>query len=200
MPKHSDIPVKIKDNYLILALELPPTSSFDTAAQHYLYLRRHQPRIPTPDDGRSLFCANVPIDSTEAHLRTLFSNLGGGRVERVTFEGEDTSTPGASPTAENVKKRKRPQTSIEPIEGIRTWDRPLYKTGGNAVVMFVDVESCSSTLKAVEKLRKKKKGSTLPVWGEGVEDGARPPAALGIQRKFQFPPPPPPPPVVLWRV
>ena len=57
---------------------------------HYLYLQHHAPRLPHPDTSRSLYAANLPVDATEGGLRTLFAEqLGGMRVERVEFEGED---------------------------------------------------------------------------------------------------------------
>ena len=181
--------------YLILALRLPATT-FTPAATHYLYLRRHEPKntLPTDEDERSLFAVNVPIDATDAHLRALFAGIGGGRVESVRFD----SAPPASPQPV-IGKRKRGKNDdgedgeveeVVPLPSV--WDRNVYRSGGTAVVLFVDRSSLDMTLRAVEKAivkarrsRKVKKGGkkarevmveeqeeekddTLPVWGSGV--------------------------------
>ncbi|KAF8254065.1 hypothetical protein K440DRAFT_618672 [Wilcoxina mikolae CBS 423.85] len=179
MPKTHSIPTKIKDDYLILPLQLPATQSFNTPAIHYLYLRRHQPRIPTPDDSHSLFAVNVPVDATESHLRTLFSTLEGGRVESVHFE-HSSSSPSAPlpppPFDTNNKKRKRPTTTTPATTGaeIKTWDRLLHTSGATAIIRFVDSESCVSTLRRISSARK-----TPPTWP--FSSGG----ALGIARYTQ---------------
>ncbi|KAL7274976.1 hypothetical protein RUND412_002107 [Rhizina undulata] len=162
---------KIND-YTVLAISLPATSTVSEAT-HYVYLRRHEPKVPTADDSRCLFAVNVPIDATESHFRALFSGIGGGRVEKVLFEGEEkekevstTTTTGEDGTGAS-KKRKRDEAAdmkVEPLPSV--WDREIRKSGSTAVVVFVDKSSCEMSLKAAGKKRK-----SPVVWGEGIGQG-----------------------------
>jgi len=52
-----------------------------SVGRHCIYLRAHD-----GGDGRTLFVVNLPSDTTERHLRHLFS--AAGPVERVSFLGE----------------------------------------------------------------------------------------------------------------
>ncbi|KAL4917086.1 ribosomal RNA-processing protein 7-domain-containing protein [Aspergillus aurantiobrunneus] len=181
--------------YLALPLNLPSTPSFPTPATHYLYLRPHEPRIPDPDTARSLFLVNIPIDTTEMHLRHLFgTQLSSGRVERVEFESARTGKKnGAAQIAlvqgTNVskgKKRKRVtadelENRLDEVSLPSTWDRQLHRSGSHAVVVFVDKASMEASLKAARKAAKKSSGgSAVVTWGEGIEESRLPP--LGLQR------------------
>lgn len=174
--------------YTTLPLQLPPTPTFPTPATHYLYLRPHEPRIPDPDSSRSLFIVNVPIDTTEAHLRHLFgTQLSAGRVERVHFEDVPVKKRGVAAATEgnlshHTKKRKRVtaddlQSKLDDISSPSTWDRQLHKSGTHAIVLFADRPSMESSLKAAAKAARK---GTDITWGEGLPSGRVPP--LGIQR------------------
>jgi ribosomal RNA-processing protein 7 len=175
--------------YTTLPLQLPPTSTYPTPATHYLYIRPHEPRIPDPDSTRSLFIVNTPIDTTEVHLRHLFSTqLSAGRVERITFEDVPVKKPGlATATEPNLshranKKRKRItaddlQSTLDEITPPSTWDRALHKSGAHAIVVFADRPSMESSLKAAAKAARK---NTSLVWGEGIPTDRVP--ALGVQR------------------
>ena len=203
MPKASEIA-----GYTVLPLQLPATPIFPTPAIHYLYLRPHEPRIPDPDAPRSLFLVNIPVDTTETHLRNLFSTrLSAGRVERVKFEdakgsrtqeSEQQDAPSASDqTAPRGKKRKRAAPSADDLErqldAIRlptTWDRKLHRSGGHAVVVFVDRAAMELSLKAARKMSAKwnkaegKGGNAAAVavpW-ELAESTAAPPPQLGVKR------------------
>jgi ribosomal RNA-processing protein 7 len=131
--------------YTVLPVRLPVLPSFKEAAIHYLYLRRHEPKIPTPDDARTLFAVNIPFDATDAHFRYLFSRIGGGRVDSVKFLGNrrtltDVGQPIAAPP-KGSKKRKRDR--IEREDGAasalpETWDRGLHPSGSTALIVFVD--------------------------------------------------------------
>ncbi|KAK4221625.1 ribosomal RNA-processing protein 7-domain-containing protein [Podospora fimiseda] len=82
-------PLTIGD-FSVLPISMPPSPSYPKPTTHQLYVRRNTPKIPTPNDSRSLFITNVPIDSTEAHFRALFASLvGAGRFESITFEPEN---------------------------------------------------------------------------------------------------------------
>ena len=187
MPSPTKIPLQIAD-YAILPLSLPPLPSFPQAATHYLYLALHQPKIPTPTASRSLFLVNVPLDSTELHIKHLLSaqiELPAGRIEDVQFEGQRRKGSGVNETSatkvtQNRKSKKRKRGSskgvIESIEGASlpsVWDRELQTNGLTAVVLFVDRASMDAALKAVKSTRKE---SREPVWGVEL-DGKIP--ALG---------------------
>ena len=176
--------------YTILPLHLPPTPSFPTPATHFLYLRPHEPRIPDPDSPRSLFLANIPIDTTETHLRHLFgTQLSAGRVERVSFESVPTkkhTNPALSQgNVTRTKKRKRVtadelQETLDDITLPSTYDRQLQKSGAHAIVVFVDRPSMEASLKAAVKAGRKKGTEKKIVWGEGISEDRVP--SLGLSR------------------
>ncbi|KAL8716662.1 MAG: hypothetical protein Q9225_006032 [Loekoesia sp. 1 TL-2023] len=191
MASSNTVPPEIS-GYRILPISLPPLPSYPISATHYLYLRPHEPKLPTSTATRSLFLVNVPFDSTELHLKHLFSiqiGLPQGRIEEVQFAGskrkiERTEDAADDPRKEKQgKKRKRGREvgDIEELGGTAlpaTWDRELRKEGLTAVVVFVDRPSMDVAYKAVGRIRKT--GET-PVWGEGLE-GKVP--ALGSARRF----------------
>lgn len=170
----SPAPARIS-GYLALPIKLPATSIVSEAI-HYLYLRRHEPKIPDPDDSRSLFVINVPIDATLFHFRALFTSIGGGLVERVAFEG----------TAAPTKKRKRGGKGPgDAGEEVKVWDREIRRSGSTAVVVFVDKASREAALKAAAKKAakgEKRDDTGGMVWGEGAAKSPKMPA-LGVSRK-----------------
>lgn len=183
MPK---VPTSIS-GYTIFPIQLPSLPSFPEGATHYIYLQPHEPRIPEPHSARSLFLVNVPIDTTETHLRHLFgAQLASGRVEEVEFHNTpkrkaNIPTAPSSSHPGNKKKRKRVgaeelEEELEKIELPQTWDRKLQSSGAHAVVIFVDVSSMEASLKAVKRAAKK---GTEITWGEGIEDRI---PALGPER------------------
>ena len=193
------IPVRISD-YYVLPISLPSLSSFSTPATHYLYLRPDEPKIPVPATPRSLFLVNVPIDTTPAHIRHLFSaqlGLPAGRVEEVQFErarrrltntrNENTTIDQAS-VGKSGRSRKRKRTteerSPEELENAQlpaTWDRELHKSGSTAVVVFVDRASMEEVIKAVKKAQKLR---TNIVWAKGLEEKV---PSLGSARMMSVP-------------
>ncbi|KAL5339296.1 ribosomal RNA-processing protein 7-domain-containing protein [Aspergillus crustosus] len=181
--------------YTALPLTLPSTPSFPTPATHYLYLRTHEPRIPDLDTQRSLFLVNVPIDTTETHLRHLFgTQLSSGRVERVEFESARAGKKGGAGAhiallqGTNVAKgKKRKRVTADELEERlaavslpSTWDRSLQRSGTHAVVVFVDRASMEASLKAAKKAAKKLSKGKGIVWGDGIEGSKVPP--LGLER------------------
>ena len=168
---------KIKDDYLMLPLQLPAAPTMDMPATHYVYLRRHQPRIPTPADARTLFAANVPVDATEASLRSLFSALGGGRVETVHFEDLPSSTADSS---SQKRKRSTPRrSSTSETTDLKTWDEKLLPSGATALVRFVDVESCLATLRCISS-----RTSPSPSWSGATSVGV---TRYSRHHKLRFP-------------
>jgi ribosomal RNA-processing protein 7 len=171
--------------YTVLPLQFPIVPSFPKPATHYLYIHPHEPRNPDPDAARSLFLVNIPIDTTETHLRHLFAvQLSAGRVERVEFEGVPSKQRTISSGTQAIggtKKRKRVtadelQNQLEDIDLPSTWDRKLHMSGSHAVVVFVDKPAMELSLKAAKKASR---NDTTIVWGEGIEDRVPP---LGVNR------------------
>ena len=202
----SPIPTSIC-SYLVLPISLPATPAFP-AAVHYLYLRRHQPKLPTPDHERSLFCVNVPADATEGHFRAMFAGVGGGRVESVRFEGERdvTITNVVSKEQQGVKSKKRKREDedagrrMDDHELPRVWDREVHPSGGTAVVVFVDRSSAELTIKAITRRIEKRGGESgigVVVWGDKLTQSSEAMHKLGISRSAP-PPPPPLPPLLLF--
>jgi ribosomal RNA-processing protein 7 len=172
--------------YTTLPVQLPTTPLFPKPATHYLYIRPHEPRIPDPDSTRSLFIVNIPIDTTEAHIRHLFgTQLSAGRVERVQFEDVPTKKRTvATSTETNLSKKKRKRVTADDFEQHldaislpSTWDRKLQKSGAHAIVIFADKPSMESSLKASTKASKR--GTTI-VWAENLPADRVP--ALGLTR------------------
>lgn len=183
MPK-SKIATQVQD-FIVLPLRRPALPSFPKETTHYLYLRPNAPRVPTEDTPRELFLVNVPIDATEVHLRSLFAEqLGGARVENVDFEdarvGKGIKAPVSHTDGSKSRKRKRgaEESSGEEDVGLlpQTWDREVHRSGGTAVVRFVDRASAEMALR---EARRAAKAGTEVLWGAGVEDKVPP---LGLAR------------------
>jgi ribosomal RNA-processing protein 7 len=186
-------PAVIAD-FSVLPVSIPPLPSFPKSVVHYLYVRRNTPKIPTPTDARSLFLTNVPVDSSDAHLRALFASLvGAGRFQSVSFEDERKEAQSQSPldAAQPVsavrllqahgsasKKRKREDEEAERAREEAaarlpsTWTRPLRRSGCTAVVLLADEKSVDQVLKAIAKLHRTRK---YPTWGENLPEGKVPP-------------------------
>jgi ribosomal RNA-processing protein 7 len=190
MTTPTEVPLEIS-GYLVLPLSLPPLPSFTTPATHFLYLAKHQPRVPTVTTSRSLYLVNVPFDATDAHIKRLLSTqleLPNGRIENVHFEGEKSSIQDRNnsnslrySSDKKGRKRKRPPGDeyLKVMQGAElpsTWDRQLRGIGRSAVIVFVDQASLDAVIRATKKTRKDKKE---PMWGEGVEDTL---PSLGLSR------------------
>ncbi|KAF7188533.1 Ribosomal RNA-processing protein 7 [Pseudocercospora fuligena] len=166
------VPTVVND-FIALPLRTPPVPSFPQKATHYLYLRANAPKAPTENTPREVFLVNVPVDATETHIKHLFANqLGGVRVENVAFEGARVGKGIAAPVApvQQGKKRKRGDEEGQTAQEVgllpETWDRDLHRSGGTAVVTFVDAASAQLSLK---EARRAAKGKSEIVWGEGVK-------------------------------
>lgn len=168
------------DQFAILPIRMPPVPSFPHSAVHEVRVRQNAPKIPTPNDSRSLFLKNVPADSTEPHFRAVFSSLvGAGRFETIIFEDEATTGLEVDPAQATKMQglaRKRKMMDVEAEEREREeaasrlpqiWTRQLHRSSGTAVVLLADEKSVQLVLKAIAKLQKSKK---YPVWGEGLAD------------------------------
>ncbi|KAI9849995.1 MAG: Ribosomal RNA-processing protein 7 [Thelocarpon superellum] len=178
----SSHPALVQD-YTTLALALPALSTFRDRASHYLYLRRHEPKLPTPLDARTLFVVNVPVDATEHHFRHLFASVGGGRVERVEFDTDRsrdrTTAPPlmVQPTSTRGLSRKRSrQERLEdsgPEEpALELWDRELHRPGSTALVVFLDRMSLEATMKGIRRRARKPVPWRLQTEGKVPELGS----------------------------
>lgn len=187
-----EIPHQVS-TFSVLPVKLPAHPAFPESVNHYLYIQPHAPKFPAPDSAQSLFIANVPIDSTELHFRSLFADqLGGFRVARVDFDGargknrKTVTVIGAESTSGISRKRKRKRSELHENQAPEvdlpdTWDRPLHRSGSSAVVVFVDRSSAEAAMKAVKKaiIRDQE-----VAWGKGLEDKL---PKLGSARKSLLP-------------
>ncbi|KAJ0119986.1 hypothetical protein J7T55_000836 [Diaporthe amygdali] len=195
----SSIPKTIGE-FSVLPLSIPPLPSYPRTTTHYAYVRRHAPNHPTPDDDRSLFVTNVPVDSTEPHFRAIISTLAGnGRFESISFEADRREKPVSLEPAQAARlaaiasrKRKRDESDSEDEEEQvarlpPTWTRQLHRSGSTAVIVLADEKSVDLVLKAIAKVHKTKK---YPVWGEGVQEKVPQLGVTWIQahNKLSFPP------------
>ncbi|KAH7138548.1 ribosomal RNA-processing protein 7-domain-containing protein [Dendryphion nanum] len=184
----SSTPSTVSD-FAILPLTLPNVKlpAQIGTPEHYLYIKPHEPSQPTLSADRSLFIANVPVDAQENNIRELFiTQLGGARVESVEFDTAVPAIPSVKRWKTNnaaggeskSKKRKRDEDVV--AEGViedeksalpKIWNTELRKSGGCAVVAFVDRPSMKGAWKEVQRAIKEGKEVT---WMQG--DG------LGIER------------------
>ncbi|KAJ4366323.1 hypothetical protein N0V83_007959 [Neocucurbitaria cava] len=193
--KQRKTPTTVSD-FTILPLSLStlpglPAQHSDSSAKHYLYIKPHSPSIPSADDERSLFLANVPIDATEKNLRALFADgqLGGAMVERVHFNGTvpaermhkrfKADSKSSDATEQRGKKRKRNHELEEKMvaEGVledddsalpSVWKGEVRRSGSGAVVVFVDRKSARGAMKEVVKAVKEGRTVAWKSSGEGL--------------------------------
>lgn len=178
--------------FVALPVELPVSEHLWQPSKHYFYLKPHDPQIPDADAPRCLFVTNIPVTTMEVHLKHLFSQqLSAGTVERVEFS-ERLQQPLKKPESQSGRKRKRATGEEVQFElGAHrlpdVWQRSLHASGAQAVVVFVDILSMETSLRAAKKAAKI---GTRLVWGKDIEYRIPP---LGLQRykehnNQQFPP------------
>lgn len=180
--------------FIALPIVFASTKACPTNARHYIYVKPHDPKIPDEDTPRSLFVANIPVNTSELHLKHLFADqLSAGRVERIEFsDGPTRPLQAALNTRSNAgKKRKRVtaeelEVSLESHDLPKTWQGSLHPSGSHAVVVFVDRPSKEASMKAAKKATQL---GTSIMWGKGIEDKV---PLQGLQRyaihnKLQYP-------------
>jgi ribosomal RNA-processing protein 7 len=147
------------------------TTSYSSQATHYLYIRAHASRTASDDfpTDRTLFLVNVPPDSTERELTTLFSACGA--IDRVKFGGQETfpeleddftscdeegeptveentimqEDEDATKTSKNLKRDKRqPLPRVIPLPTVAL--RHMRRTGGTAHIIFTSPKGLSAAL------------------------------------------------------
>lgn len=180
---------------------MPALPSYPHDTTHHLYVRKHVPKNPTPDDDRCLFATNVPVDSTEPHFRAILSSLvGSGKFESIQFDSDKKQSlaslePAQAARLNGVASRKRKRADDSESEDEEeeiarlptTWTRKLQRGGSTAVIVLADEKSVDLVLKAITKVHKSKK---FPVWGEGIH-GKVPPLGsswLKAHNKLSYPP------------
>ncbi|KAI1344925.1 ribosomal RNA-processing protein 7-domain-containing protein [Xylariaceae sp. FL0016] len=174
-------------DFAVLPVKMPVLESYPVETIHYLYLRPNTPKIPTPDDPRSVFVTNVPADSSFDHFRALIASLiGNGRFENITFENDLSPYKVSHEPAQAQKlflmHKKRKRSDEEASETVpvgsfpKTWTRTLYRSGSSAVILLADEHSVKSLLKAIKKFGK---SENHPTWGGKAVDDKTPP--LGSQ-------------------
>ena len=179
--------------FAAFSVTFPATKAYPTSIKHYIYVKPHDPKSPDEDAPRSLFLANIPVTTSEIHIKHLFATqLSSGRVERVEFsEGPAKSSQLVNIEARTGKKRKR--VTAEELEGSlgslalpEIWQNRLHSSGAHAIVVFVDRPSMEASLKAVKKVIKL---DTEVIWGKGIEEKL-PLQGLqrySIQNKLRYP-------------
>ena len=173
--------------FVALPIKLP--SALDPAAsvQHYLYLKAHDPKVADEDAPRSIFLVNIPVTTTEADLKNLFTEqLGAGRIENIYFseDAPGRAAVAASKSTRSSRKRKR-MAAAEIESGLdgyglpSVWSSEIHSSGATAIVLFVDRPSMELTLKAAR--RAPKTGQEIK-WRAGLESHSE----LGLRRYENF--------------
>ncbi|KAI9807477.1 MAG: hypothetical protein M1825_005417 [Sarcosagium campestre] len=158
-------------DYNILSLSLPSPTTFKAKAIHHLYVRRHEPKISTDDDLRSMFAVNIPLDATEGHFRHLFAGLSNSRVDTVEFNSETSKGAAKAELPQLKRGTKRKHVKLNEGESLKSgqlpavWNWETHSTGSVAVIKFVDRTSLTAALKAVKKLAHSEKTAK---WGAGT--------------------------------
>lgn len=173
--------------FIALPLTLQTHLHSQPAATHHLYLRPHDPKLADVDAPRSLFLVNIPVTTTEAHLKHLFTTqLSGGRIERVHFSEDAGRSSVATTSTSKTRSRKRKRVTASEAEASLDQhtlpdvdSRSLQPSGASAIAVFIDRPSMELSLKAA---RKAAKSNQQTIWGEELDDTSK----LGIARYKQF--------------
>ncbi|MCO5580077.1 hypothetical protein L7F22_033943 [Adiantum nelumboides] len=125
--------------------------------QHYVYLRKH-----AGDEGRTLFVVNLPPDTTDRHLRALFSRAG--QIQKVSFwqdkrkrseghgeeeeeEDEDEEEEDENEEYRGAEGKKVRAPAVVPLPPLDPRNpHELLTTGTSAHVTFLDDSSLQRAL------------------------------------------------------
>lgn len=174
-------------------------------ATHYIYLKSYDPRTPTPDSARSIFLVNIPVTTTEAHLRDLFrSQLGTSHIQNIYFAdryGLNPATTSSLIASIPPAHRTQSDSEVVPVTGKRkrqneissetveqklleyrlppTVPSELHQTGSTAILTFLDTTSRNQALKicrrAAKNLSTGKEDAQRLIWPSHL-------SKLGVQR------------------
>ena len=148
--------------FVVLAVTFDSVKAYPIPATHYLYLKRHEPHEGNDESERSLFIANVPVSTTQRHLKDIFTNqLDGGIIDRVEFSDQNSIKDANSKSQVRRVNRKRRRPTTDQLEGFleryslpSTWSSSYHSTGPTAVTVFVDRLSMENTLRAARRASK----------------------------------------------
>ena len=185
----------VSSSVAALTIQLPPSAAFAEETSHCIYIKHHEPNVPDPDSERSLFLGNIPITTTEAHLKHFFNvQLATGRVDRVNFPTFARASRSSDLARSRSTRQKRKRFTIDDIEAElqssslpTTWERTLHPIGAHAIVVFVDQPSMDAAFSAVYQAAR---NGTQILWSKNIEEGT-PPVGLNRYRdhiKRRYPP------------
>lgn len=173
--------------YTRLTVQIQAPAIGEPHVLHDMFIKPHEPQVPSPESHRSLFLGNVPATTTELHIQQLFhERLTAGRVEKVDFLDFNlgqisSSSAHVSNSGKFNRKRKRATTDeldnrLNSLPLPAVWQRRLGTGGAHAVAVFVDRPSMEKGFKAVQLANKIDKEIR---WGMST-DGQVP--ELGLRR------------------
>jgi ribosomal RNA-processing protein 7 len=178
---------KILPIELISSSQTIDSNSSDSSTIHYCYFRSHESRNTTsanalPSD-KTLFISNLPVDSTEAHIKCLFQECG--IIDRIIFneiikddeflisavDENDNNEDGNTNNGLNEngsirqgKKSKRKKKKKSNVQGgierrvIGNYEedrlRKLLIPGSSAHIIFQKSEGLKKALEMTQKRRK----------------------------------------------
>ncbi|KAK9455211.1 ribosomal RNA-processing protein 7-domain-containing protein [Dipodascopsis uninucleata] len=137
----------------------------DNCATHYLYIRKHDDHSGSEYASSTFFMANIPIDATTSHIRTLFSSLcavSDPKLAAVKFLEAPTSSSIIIPTTDSLKT-----SSLTPI-------RKIWPSCSAAHISFSESAAFAKALSALKRTR------AQPI--EWITDGTEDPTACGTAR------------------
>ncbi|CAG8775242.1 25012_t:CDS:2 [Cetraspora pellucida] len=160
---------------------------------HYCYFKGHDSRINIRDNStilpaeRTLFITNLPVDTTEHHIKHIFEECG--IIDRILFHGilmdnefsasvinadnDDKSIPRENKTQGKKSKKKQRHKFNETVESsVLEGSRNILMPGSTAHIVFKDSEGLTNALNMKQKKR---------IWN--VERQDIPP--LGLKRWLQ---------------
>jgi ribosomal RNA-processing protein 7 len=148
--------------------------------KHYCYFKKHESYATNnnfndnlPAD-KTLFITNLPVDTTELHLKKLFEEYG--KIEKIVFHGiikeneflssvinheeEMSSNMNEEKKLKKKKKSKKGQRNFKNNDDHHSKDndeiinlRKLLMTGSSAHIIFQSSNSLSKALNMVQKKR-----------------------------------------------
>lgn len=180
------LPIEISSQKTIFDSNSSDPSTFTSI--HYCYFKSHESRNTNNDDNdkhlppnNTLFISNLPIDSTEAHIKHLFQECG--KIDRIIFnevikddefltnivngsdnnEGENNNGLNENESIQQGKKSKKKKKRKPNMQGgieknvIRNFEegglRKLLIPDSSAHIVFQNSEGLKKALEMTQKKR-----------------------------------------------
>jgi hypothetical protein len=200
-PKQSIQTLEKINDFRILPIKVPAADGKEEAT-HYLYLKQHRPpkklnkEDGVPEEERTLFVLNLPVDATEADVRYWLREAG--TIQSVRFQSlehwqamyttskEDTNTDNTTaPLAKQYKLKGRAAAAAAAAanEGATPASelmlasiRPFLQPGSYAHVVFLEKESIDNALNLPLRVRRWRDKATVKKSKETL--------VLGMKRKY----------------